>query len=245
MLGTNHILENSQKLSPRVVQPPGASMLTSGWVRTIRTAQNLHNADIQWAERGVEADFVHPKLCIPGRLNQKCGHGASIRIVCDGSRTSVGSPRRFDDIAPAHRRTPKCAVGRRSRSGLIVRSGRSTSFGRSPRLVPRSGRSSRAAEGVEAVGRGQPFATCTARRRRPFTAPKVDMLGSGGCSGWSPILAHISFDAAARERLAQWRHCPARPLYLKLVGIKIASVFDKIEISKQLSSPPRSQAPRC
>ena len=115
---------------------------------------------------------------------------------------------------------------------------RSTSFGRSPRLVPRSGRSSRAAEGVEAVGRGQPFATCTARRRRPFTAPKVDMLGS-------PILAHISFDAAARERLAQWRHCPARPLYLKLVGIKIASVFDKIEISKQLSSPPRSQAPRC
>ena len=139
MLGTNHILENSQKLSPRVVQPPGASMLTRGWVRTIRTAQNLHNADIQWAERGVEADFVHPKLCIPGRLNQKCGHGASIRIVCDGSRTSVGSPRRFDDIAPAHRRTPKCAVGRRSRSGLIVRSGRSTSFGRSPRLVPRSG----------------------------------------------------------------------------------------------------------
>ena len=101
MLGTNHILENSQKLSPRVVQPPGASMLTRGWVRTIRTAQNLHNADIQWAERGVEADFVHPKLCIPGRLNQNCGQGASIRIVCDGPRTSTGSPRRFDDNAPA------------------------------------------------------------------------------------------------------------------------------------------------
>ena len=155
----NYILENSQKLPPRVFQPLGASTLAHGWVRTVRTAQNLQNADIQWAERGVEADFVHPKLCIPGRLNQNCGHGASIRIACDGPRTSVGSPRRFDDIAPAHRRTPKCAVGRRSRSGLIVRSGRSTSFGRSPRLVPRSGRSLRAAEGAEAVGRGQPFHT--------------------------------------------------------------------------------------
>ena len=41
---------------------------------------------------------------------------------------------------------------------------------------------------------------CTARRRRPFPAPKVDMLGSGGCSGWSPILVHISFDGAANER---------------------------------------------
>ena len=76
-------------------------MLTHGWVRTVRTAQNLHNADIQWAERGVEADFVDPKLCIPGRLNQNCGQGASIRIVCDGPRTSTGSPRRFDDNAPA------------------------------------------------------------------------------------------------------------------------------------------------
>ena len=101
MLGTNHILENSQKLPPRVVRPLGASMLTHRWVRTVRTAQNLHNADIQWAERDVEADFVEPKWCLPGRLNQNCGHGVSIRIVCDGSRTSVGSPRRFDDIAPA------------------------------------------------------------------------------------------------------------------------------------------------
>ena len=69
MLGTNHVLENSQKLPPRVVRPLGASMLTHGWVRTVRTAQNLHNADIQWAERDVEADFVQPKLCIPGQLN--------------------------------------------------------------------------------------------------------------------------------------------------------------------------------
>ena len=176
MLGTNYILENSQKLPPRVVGPLGASMLTHGWVRTVRTAQNLHNADIQWAERGVEADFVEPKWCLPGRLNQNCGHGASIRIVCDGSRTSVGSQRRFDDIAPAHRRTPKCAVGRRSRSGLIVRSGRSTSFRRSPRLVPRSGRPSRAAEGAKAVGERAALSHCTARRRRPFPAPKVDIL---------------------------------------------------------------------
>ena len=200
MLGTNYILENSQKLPPRVVGPLGASMLTHGWVRTLRTAQNLHNADIQWAERGVEADFVEPKWCLPGRLNQNCGHGASIRIVCDGPRTSTGSLRRFDDIAPAHRRTPKCAVGCRSRTGLIVRSGRSTSFGRSPRLVPRSGRPSRTAEGAKAVGERAALSHCTARRRRPFPAPKVDMLGSGGCSGWSPILVHISFDGAANER---------------------------------------------
>ena len=139
MLGTNHILENSQKLPPRVVRPLRASMLTHGWVRTVRTAQNLHNADIQWAERDVEADFVQPKLCIPGQLNQNRGHGASITIVCYGLRTSVGSQRRFDDIAPAHRHAPKCAIGCRSRTGLIVRSGRSTSFGRSPRLVQRSG----------------------------------------------------------------------------------------------------------
>ena len=154
MLGTNHILENSQKLPPRVVRPLGASMLTHGWVRTVRTAQNLHNADIQWAERDVEADFVQPKLCIPGQLNQNRGHGASITIVCDGPRTSTGSPR-FDDNEPAH--TPKCAVGCRSRTGLMVRSSRSTSFGRSPRLVPRSGRSLRAAEGAEAVGEGSPL----------------------------------------------------------------------------------------
>ena len=108
MLGTNHILESSQKLSPRVVQPPGASMLTHGWLRTVRIAQNLHNTDIQWAERDVDADFVQPKLCIPGQLKQNCGHGASIRIICDGPRTSVGSQRRFDDIAPAHPHTPKC-----------------------------------------------------------------------------------------------------------------------------------------
>ena len=100
MLGTNYILENSQKLPPRVFQPPGASMLTHGWVRTVRTAQNLHNADIQWAERDVEADFVQPKLCIPGQLNQNRGHGASITIICDGLCTSVGSQRRLDDIAP-------------------------------------------------------------------------------------------------------------------------------------------------
>ena len=129
-------------------------MLTHGWVRTVRTAQNLHNADIQWAERDVEADFVQPKLCIPGQLNQNRGHGASITIVCDGPRTSTGSPR-FDDNEPAH--TPKCAVGCRSRTGLMVRSSRSTSFGRSPRLVPRSGRSLRAAEGAEAVGEGSPL----------------------------------------------------------------------------------------
>ncbi len=139
MLGTNYILENSQKLPPRVVRPSGASMLTHGWLRTVRIAQNLHNTDIQWAERDVEADLVQPKLCIPGQLNQNCGHGASIRIICDGPRTSVGSQRRFDDIAPAHWRTPKCAIGCRSRTGLIVRSGHSTSLGRSPRLVPRSG----------------------------------------------------------------------------------------------------------
>ena len=74
MLGTNHVLENSQKLPPRVVRPLRASMLTHGWVRTVRTAQNLHNADIQWAECGVEADFVEPKWCLPGRLDQNCGH---------------------------------------------------------------------------------------------------------------------------------------------------------------------------
>ena len=171
MLGTNYILENSQKLPPRVFQPLGASTLAHGWVRTVRTAQNLQNADIQWAERGVEADFVQPKWCIPGRLNQNCGHGASIRIVCDGLRTSVGSPRRFDDIAPAHRRTPKCAVGCRSRTGLMVRSSRSTSFGRSPRLVPRSGRSLRAAEGAEAVGEGSPLPLAL-RAGVPFPSPK-------------------------------------------------------------------------
>ena len=108
MLDTNHVLENSQKLPPRVVRPLGASMLTHGWLRTVRIAQNLHNTDIQWAERDVEADFVQPKLCIPGQLKQNCGHGASIRIICDGPRTSVGSQRRFDDIAPAHPHTPKC-----------------------------------------------------------------------------------------------------------------------------------------
>jgi hypothetical protein len=155
-------------------------MLTHWWVRTVRTAQNLHNADIQWAERDVEADLVQPKLCIPGQLNQNCGHGASIRIICDGPRTSVGSQRRFDDIAPAHWRTPKCAIGCRSRTGLIVRSGRSTSLGRSPRLVPRSGCPSRAAEGAEAVGRGQPFHTALRTGVALSQPQKLICWGPGG-----------------------------------------------------------------
>ena len=180
MLGTNHVLENSQKLPPRVFQPLGASTLAHVWVRTVRTAQNLHNADIQWAERDVEADFVQPKLCIPGQLNQNRGHGASITIVCDGPRTSTGSLRRFDDIAPAHRRTPKCAIGCRSRTGLIVHSSRSTSFGRSPRLVPRSVRPSRAAEGAEAVGRGQPFHTALRAGVALSQPQKLICWGPGG-----------------------------------------------------------------
>ena len=43
------------KIASARIQPPGASMPTHGWVRTVRTAQNLHNTDIQWAECDVEA----------------------------------------------------------------------------------------------------------------------------------------------------------------------------------------------
>ena len=154
---------------------------------------------------------MEPKWCLPGRLNQNCGHGASTRIVCDGPRTSVGSQRRFDDIAPAHRHTPKCAIGCRSRTGLMVRSSRSTSFGRSPRLVPRSGCPSRAAEGAEAVGRGQPFHHCTARRRRPFSPRKAGMMGSGECSGRMPIFLHSNFDGAANELSLIHISEPTRP----------------------------------
>ena len=64
MLGTNYILENSQKLPPRVVGPLGASMLTHGWVRTLRTAQNLHNADIQWAERTTHTPESSCAICV-------------------------------------------------------------------------------------------------------------------------------------------------------------------------------------
>ena len=63
-----------------------------------------------------------------------------------------------------------------------------------------SGGPSRAAEGAKAVVERAALSRCTARRRRPFPAPKVDMLGSGGCSGWSPILVHITFQGAANER---------------------------------------------
>ena len=176
-------------------------MLTHGWVRTVRTAQNLHNADIQWAERAVEADFVEPKLCIAGRLNQNCGHGVSIRIVCDGSRTSVGSPRRFDDIAPAHRRTPKCAVGRRSRSGLIVRSSvRHRSVGphawsraRVDRLAPR--------KEPRPSGEGS-LLPLALRAGVALSHPKkAGMLGPGGCSGWSLVFAHKTFEGPRMSAL--------------------------------------------
>ena len=76
MLGTNHVLENSQKLPPRVFQPLGASTLAHGWVRTVRTAQNLHNTDIQWAERGVEANFVHPKFVHSGPIEPELWPGS-------------------------------------------------------------------------------------------------------------------------------------------------------------------------
>jgi len=78
-------------------------------------------------------------------------------IVCDGPRTSASSQRRLDDIAPAHRRTPKCVVGRRSRTGLIDHSNCSASLDRSPGVVSNSGRPSRAAEGPDAVGAGSPL----------------------------------------------------------------------------------------
>ena len=181
MLGTNHVLENSQKLPPRVFQPLGASTLAHGWVRTVRTAQNLHNTDIQWAERDVEADFVQPKWCIPGRLNQDCGQGASIRIVCDGPRTSTGSPRRFDDNAPATdtpRHAPSDAAAERAllfapavRRRLV--GPHAWSRARVDRLAPR--------EEPKPSGEGSPLPhTCTARRRRPFSSPKSWDVGVRG-----------------------------------------------------------------
>ena len=110
--------------------------LTHGGVRTVRTAQNLHNADIHWAERAVEVD-TEPKLCIAGRLNQNCGHRASIMIVCDGLRTSVG----YGDSTTSRRRidTPRNAPSGAAAERALLFARRSTSFGRSPRLVPRSG----------------------------------------------------------------------------------------------------------
>ena len=70
MLGTNHVLENSQKLPPRVVRPLGASMLTHGWLRTVRIAQNLHNTDIQWAECDVEAVQVTASVRVYSAFSQ-------------------------------------------------------------------------------------------------------------------------------------------------------------------------------
>ena len=61
------------------------------------------------------------------------------------------------------------------------------------RLAPR--------EEPKPSGEGSPLPhTCTARRRRPFSSPKAGMLGSGGCSGRTPIFAHITFQGAANER---------------------------------------------
>ena len=158
---------------------------------------------------------MDPKLCIPGRLNQNCGHGAPIRIVCDGPRTSKGSPRRFDDNAPAHRRTPKCAVGCRSRTGLIVHSSRSTSFVRSPRLVPRSGRPSRAAEGAKAVGEGQPFHTVLRAGVALFQPKKLVCWGPGDALAvrrFSPIEVWMG----PRTSALNSRHCPhERPSFVR------------------------------
>ena len=154
---------------------------------------------------------MEPKLCIPGRLNQDCGHGASIMIVCDGSRTSAGSPRRFDDIAPAHRRTPKCVVGRRSRTGLIDHSNCSASLDRSPGVVSNSGRPSRAAEGPDAVGAGSPLHPPLRAGVALSHPQKAERLGSGGSSGRMPILGHSNFDAAAHERAQVASLKPAPP----------------------------------
>ena len=139
------------------------------------------NADIQWAERGVEADFVQPKWCIPGRLNQDCGQGASIRIVCDGPRTSTGSPRRFDDNAPATdtpRHAPSDAAAERALLFTPAVPRRSLgphawSRARVDRLAPR--------EEPKPSGEGSPLPhTCTARRRRPFSSPKSWDVGVRG-----------------------------------------------------------------
>ena len=175
MLGTNHVLENSQKLPQRAVRPLGASMLrlTHGWVRTVRTAQNLHNADIHWAERAVEVDFVEPKLCIAGRLNQNCGHRASIMIVCDGLRTSVG----YGDSTTSRRRID------------------------TPRNAPSGAAAERALLFAPAVRRRSvgPHAWSRARvdRLAPLKEPKLSGEGSPftlhrvHISGWGPYLGSI------------------------------------------------------
>ena len=148
-----------------------SARLTRGWVRAVRTAQKPHNADIQWAERDVEADFVQPKLCIPGQLNQNRGHGASITIVCYGLRTSVGSQRRFDDIALAHRHTPKSPSDAAAERALLFTPAvprrlvgpHAWSRARVDRLAPR--------KEPRPSGEGSPF-TLHCAPASPFPSPK-------------------------------------------------------------------------
>ena len=113
------------------------------------------------------------------------------------------SPRRFHDNAPAHavnmipfhiynaipfRNAPSDAAAERALVGPHA-----WSCAWVDRFAPR--------KEPKPSGEGSPLPhTCTARRRRPFSSPKVGMLGSGGCSGRTPIFAHITFQGAANER---------------------------------------------
>ena len=152
MLGTNHILENSQKLSPRVVQPPGASMLTHGWVRTVRTAQNLHCRHS--VGRTASRSTSWTPNCAFGPIESKLwprsiykDHAmAHARQYCRGHSMTSLLP-----IGDS-----ECAIDAAAERALLFAPAvRRRSVG--PHAVPRSGNRSRRGRSQSRRGEGSPF----------------------------------------------------------------------------------------
>ena len=154
----NYILENSQKLPPRVFQPLGASTLAHGWVRTVRTAQNLQKRRHSVGRTRRRGRLRAAQMVHSGPIEPRLWPGS---IYKDRMRwpTHVNGLAAAIRYRAGHRHTPTCAVGCRSRTGLIVRSGvRRRSVGphawsraRVDRLAPR--------KEPKPSGRGQPFHT--------------------------------------------------------------------------------------
>ena len=101
---------------------------------------------------------------------------------------------------------------------------RSTSFGRSPRLVPRSGRPSRAAEGAKAVGEGQPFHTVLRAGVALFQPKKLVCWGPGDALAvrrFSPIEVWMG----PRTSALNSRHCPhERPSFCEVPLVKVRAM---------------------
>ena len=179
--------------------PAAGGLYADPWVGTNRSdrskpPQRRHSVGRDAAPRS--SPRVDPKLCIPGRLNQNCGHGASIRIgmamAHARQRARYRGGARWFDRDRAEREFGSATRTRRPRREPAVDDAAAVRALLFAPAVPhrsvgphawsaRSGRPSRRrARSQSRRERAARLSHCTARRRRPFSPQKLRYVGVRG-----------------------------------------------------------------